>query len=222
MNTTGLAPHTGKIFEGISRLECIKPFVLVGGTALSIQLNTRQSEDLDFMRWKTGKDDNLDIGWPFIQKELSTVGEIESTDVMGFDQVRFVIEGVKVSFYAAPRRKIPSMQEITLMNNLRVADVKSIGIMKMEAMMRRSKFRDYYDIYSILRSGIDIMELIPAALEHSGHRLKTKGLMAMLTNGDLFRKDEQFTQLQPIYNITSKDIEEYIKSLLCKKCNQDS
>ena len=28
MNTTGLAPHTGKIFEGISRLECIKPFVV--------------------------------------------------------------------------------------------------------------------------------------------------------------------------------------------------
>ena len=222
MNTTGLAPHTGKIFEGISRLECIKPFVLVGGTALSMQLNTRQSEDLDFMRWKTGKDDNLDIGWPLIQKELSTVGVIESTDVMGFDQVRFVIEGVKVSFYAAPRRKIPSMQEITLMNNLRVADVKSIGIMKMEAMMRRSKFRDYYDIYSILKSGVDIMELIPAALEHSGHRLKTKGLMAMLTNGDLFRKDEQFAQLQPIYNITSKDIEEYIKSLLSKQCNQDS
>lgn len=216
MNTTGLAPHTGKIFEGISRLECIKPFVLVGGTALSMQLNTRQSEDLDFMRWKTGKDDNLDIGWPSIQKELSTVGVIESTDVMGFDQVRFVIEGVKVSFYAAPRRKIPSMQEITLMNNLRVADVKSIGIMKMEAMMRRSKFRDYYDIYSILKSGIDIMELIPAALEHSGHRLKTKGLMAMLTNGELFRKDEQFAQLQPVYNITSQDIEAYIKELLRK------
>ena len=216
MNTTGLAPHTGKIFEGISRLECIKPFVLVGGTALSMQLNTRQSEDLDFMCWKTGKDDNLDIGWPSIQKELSTVGVIESTDVMGFDQVRFVIEGVKVSFYAAPRRKIPSMQEITLMNNLRVADVKSIGIMKMEAMMRRSKFRDYYDIYSILKSGIDIMELIPAALEHSGHRLKTKGLMAMLTNGELFRKDEQFAQLQPVYNITSQDIEAYIKELLRK------
>ncbi len=52
-----LAPQTGKIIEAISRLECIKPFVLVGGTALSIQLNTRQSEDLDFMRWKEGKDE---------------------------------------------------------------------------------------------------------------------------------------------------------------------
>jgi hypothetical protein len=44
-----LAPQTGRIIEAISRLECIKPFVLVGGTALSIQLKTRQSEDLDFM-----------------------------------------------------------------------------------------------------------------------------------------------------------------------------
>ena len=44
MKNKGLAPHTGKIFEGISKLECIKPFVLVGGTALSLQLHTRQSE----------------------------------------------------------------------------------------------------------------------------------------------------------------------------------
>lgn len=48
----GLAPHTSQLFDAITRLECIKPFVLVGGTALSLQLGTRQSEDLDFMRWK--------------------------------------------------------------------------------------------------------------------------------------------------------------------------
>lgn len=80
--------------------------------------------------------------------------------------------------------------------------------------MRRSKFRDYYDIYSILKNGADIHKLIPMALEHSGFKLKTKGLMAMLSNSELFRKDEGFLQLQPIYNVTSKDIEEYIKGLL--------
>ncbi len=48
----GLAPHTGKIFDAISELECIKPYILVGGTALSLQIGTRQSEDLDFMRWR--------------------------------------------------------------------------------------------------------------------------------------------------------------------------
>ena len=53
-----------------------RPFVLVGGTALSIQLKTRQSEDLDFMRWQQGEDDTLDIGWPAIQRELSQIGEV--------------------------------------------------------------------------------------------------------------------------------------------------
>ncbi len=48
-----LAPHTGRVFEAISRLECIKPYTLVGGTALSLQIEKRQSEDLDFMKWLT-------------------------------------------------------------------------------------------------------------------------------------------------------------------------
>ena len=214
MNTQPLAPHTGKLIEAVSRLECIKPFVLVGGTALSIQLKTRQSEDLDFMRWQQGKDDTLDIGWPSIQRELQTIGNVEDVEVAGFDQVLFVVEGVKISFYAAPRKRIATMQEIPYLNNIRLADVESIGVMKMEAMMLRSKFRDYYDIYSILKNGADIHKLIPLALEHSGHKMKTKGLMAMLTNGDWFRKDEQFAQLQPVYDVSAREIEEYIKGLL--------
>ena len=48
-----LAPHTGRVFEAISRLECIKPYTLVGGTALSLQIEKRQSEDLNFMKWLT-------------------------------------------------------------------------------------------------------------------------------------------------------------------------
>ncbi len=214
MKTIGLAPHTGKIIEQISLLECVKPFVLVGGTALSIQLQTRQSEDLDFQRWKTGKDDNLDIGWNNIQSQLATIGEIQHVDVLGFDQVIFVINDVKVSFYAAPRKRIPTMQEMPYLNNIRLADVESIGIMKMEAMMRRSKFRDYYDIYSILKNGANVNRLIAGALQHSGHKLKTKSLMMMLTNGQLFRRDEQFEMLHPVYDVDATDIQEYIKALL--------
>lgn len=104
MKTPSLAPQTGRIIEAVSRLECIKPFVLVGGTALSIQLKTRQSEDLVFMRWKEGKNDTLDIRWPQLQKELETVGTIDDVQIAGFDQVLFIVEGVKVSFYAALRK----------------------------------------------------------------------------------------------------------------------
>lgn len=32
----GLAPHTRQVFEAVSQLECIKPYLLVGGTALSL------------------------------------------------------------------------------------------------------------------------------------------------------------------------------------------
>ena len=54
--------------------------------------------------------------------------------------------------------------------------------MKMEVMLRRSNFRDYYDIYSILKSGTSIHDLITLALTYSGHKLKSKNLLAILTN----------------------------------------
>ena len=210
----GLAPQTSELFDAVTCLDCIKPFVLVGGTALSLQLNARLSEDLDFMRWKQGSKDKLEVGWPAIKKELSTIGEIESEDIMGFDHVEFVVNGVKLSFYAAPRKQLSTMQPIVFRNNLRIADVRTIGALKMEVMLRRAKFRDYYDLFSILKSGVDINELIPLALEHSGHKLKQKNLLAMITNGEFFSKDSQFEALSPIYNVTSTDIQEFIKAKL--------
>lgn len=210
----GLAPHTSQLFDAITRLECIKPFVLVGGTALSLQLGTRLSEDLDFMRWKQGPKDKLEVGWPAIKRELETIGTVESENILGLDHVEFVVNGVKLSFYAAPRKAIASMSPIAYQNNLRIADVKTIGALKMEVLLRRAKFRDYYDLYSILKSGVDIAELIPMALEHSGHKLKQKSLLSMITNGEMFRKDIVFSHLHPVYDVTPTDIQEYIKAKL--------
>ena len=56
----GLAPHTRQVFEAVSKLDCIKPYLLVGGTALSLQIGTRQSEDLDFMKWRTYRDEKME------------------------------------------------------------------------------------------------------------------------------------------------------------------
>ena len=80
--------------------------------------------------------------------------------------------------------------------------------------MRRSNFRDYYDIYSILRTGVPIKEMITLALDYSGHRLKSKNLLAMLTNGSRFVRDAHFEQLSPLYQVTTEDIENYIKDCL--------
>ena len=212
-----LAPHTGKVFETISKLECIKPYTLVGGTALSLQIEKRQSEDLDFTKWITKKGEKHEVDWPAIKKELESVGEIKSYEIGSLEHVTFDFEGVKLSFYAAPRKAIPSMERISYLNNLYVADIASIGAMKMETMLRRSKFRDYYDIYSILKEGVDIQQMIDSALEHSDHKLRTRGLLAMLTNGSRFIKDKGFEELQAVYDVSANDIQEYIKQKLLEK-----
>ena len=206
----GLAPYTQAIFEAVSNLECIKPYLLVGGTALSLQIGTRQSEDLDFMKWRTSKTENMEVAWFQIEKELASVGEIQHKDILEIDHVEFLVSGVKLSFYACPKYS-PVNNPVNYLNNIRLADVRSIGAMKMEVMLRRSNFRDYYDIFSILKSGVSINDLISLALSYSGHKLKSKNLLAMLTNSNRFTRDVGFDQLQPVYSVTAQEIEEFIK-----------
>lgn len=209
----GLAKHTESIFEALSLLECIKPYVLVGGTALSIQLGTRESEDLDFMSWRKSRNEKREVDWPRIKKELESIGTVEKCDILDIDHVEFVVNGVKLSFYANPNYS-PLKEAVPCLNNIVLADKTSIGAMKMEVMLRRSKFRDYYDIYSLLEAGEDLNEMMNLALKYSGHRLKSKNLIAMLTRSERFTPDERFATLNPIYNITPKDIERRIISVL--------
>lgn len=205
----GLAPHTERIFESVSRLECVKPFILVGGTALSLQLGTRKSEDLDFMSWRTSRNEKREIDWPAIKKELETIGNIDSLEILDLDHVVFIVDKVKISFYASPNYP-PSRNWIQFLNNIRLADLTSIGAMKMEVMLRRSKFRDYYDIYSLLEAGTDFNDMMRLALKYSGHKLKSKNLIAMLTRSDRFMPDADFTALDPVYDVTPAEIERRI------------
>lgn len=205
----GLSQHTASIFEAISRLDCIKPYVLVGGTALSLQLGTRESEDLDFMSWRKSRTEKREVDWPGIKKGLETIGKIEKIDLLDIDHVEFYVNGVKISFYANPNYS-PLKEPVPYLNNIVLADKTSIGAMKMEVMLRRSKFRDYYDIYSLLEAGENLYEMIDIALRSSGHRLKSKNLLAMLTRSDRFVPDSNFQLLNPSYSVTPADIERRI------------
>ena len=209
----GLAEHTSRVIEAISKLECIKPYVLVGGTALSIQLKTRESEDLDFMSWRMSKNERREVDWPRIKKELDAIGNVEKCDILDIDHVEFIVNGVKLSFYANPNYS-PLREKIPFLNNIFLADKTSIGAMKMEVMLRRSKFRDYYDIYSLLKSGESLREMMDLALKYSRHRLKSKNLIAMLTRSDRFVPDSNFKSLHPVYDTTPMEIEKTIISML--------
>ena len=212
---TALAPHTSELFDKIVSLECIKPYTLVGGTALALQIHTRLSEDLYFQSWKSHKSQKQEVDWVHIEKQLATIGMIQSRELWDFDHVEFVVSGVKISFYACPKMS-PFPDPVLVKDNLKMATIKSIAAMKLELMLRRNNFRDYYDIYSIFKQAVNFKEIVDLALLYSGHLLSTKNLLAMLSDSSRFNIDNKFELLQPIYKVSPKDIELFLKECIKK------
>lgn len=214
----GLTESSNRIFDAISKLNCIKGYTLIGGTALSTQIGKRLSEDFDFCKWATNlKTDKPTVDWPGIERELKTVGTIDSRDIFGFDQVNFVVSGIKISFLTKQENLSPVKHTVPIQNNITAADLDSLGIMKVEVMLRRSEWRDYYDIYSLLKEGKSLKVMISGANIYSNHRLKSRDALNFLSNGNNYKKEKTFHLLKPVYNIESKDIEELIKSIIKKE-----
>ncbi len=211
----GLAAHTDAIFDKVTTLKCIEPYWLVGGTALSLQIHNRLSEDLDFMCWRTHKKQKLEVDWVSIEKEFSSIGTLSSKDIWDFNHIEFILDGVKISFYISDKYS-PINNTIDLKNKLKMADIESIAAMKMEVMLRRSNFRDYYDIYSILKKGVDFIRVLELSLSYSGHALSTKNLLAILTDSSRFKIDSGFLQLEPVYSVTPQQIELYLRDCIKK------
>ena len=212
----GLTTKIDAIIDQVAQLNCIKSYILCGGTALAMQIGHRKSEDLDFMMWRKSKTEKPEINWPSIEKELiEKIGKIENFNMLGFDQVEFVVKGVKFSFFVSDNYS-PISSPVDYRGNLRLADVESILAMKLEVMLRRQKFRDYYDIYCILREGYSIQKGIDKALKLSRHHLSQKNLLSILLSGE-FVKDNHFETLEPKYNITNVQIRDYLQQKL-KEC----
>lgn len=209
----GLTTNIENIIEQVAQLECIKPYILCGGTALAMQIGHRKSEDLDFMMWRISKTEKPEVNWNLIEKELKEkIGEIENFNMLGFDQVEFVVKGVKFSFFVSDNLS-PVTKPIDYLGNIRLADIESIMAMKMEVMLRRMKFRDYYDIYCMLQEGYSIHDGMEKALNLSRHRLSSKNIVAMLLGGQ-FIPDNNFATLEPKYDVTKEQIREYVMQKL--------
>lgn len=203
-----LVEKTKNVIESISKMESIKPYILVGGTALSLQIENRLSEDLDFMRWQSHRKEKMDIDIKQISAELKANHQLQKTDILESNHIEFYIdEGVKLSFYA-PERPAPLIKTIPYMNKLYLADIDTIAALKLETMQRRSLFRDYYDLYCILKDKDDneIVAIIDNALRYSGHAMRSKNLLGKLCNYERFDNDNELKSLAPKFNITAKQI----------------
>ena len=181
----------------------------MGGTALALQLHHRHSEDLDFCRWHKTKNERLTIDWQNIQQQLSTIGNtkiilLEST------QCDYLVEGVRVTFLADNKFKQPEgLEKIHSVNNIYLADIESIAVMKMEVITHRNVFRDYYDMYSILKSGVSLSIIFAKTGKYTFHNLRTRDMLSLLLNAQKPSLDVNFTALSPIYNISFEEIKQF-------------
>jgi predicted nucleotidyltransferase component of viral defense system len=199
-------------------LDCIKDYTLIGGTAISLQIGKRLSEDLDFCKWSTTfKKDKPTVDWPQIKKEFATIGKIDNLDILDFDQVNFIVDNVKILFLTKQENLSPVKTPVQILNNIKAADLYSLGSMKVELVLHRTNFRDYYDIYSLLKEGLSLKTIVEGAAIYSNHTLKTRDALSFLSNGSNYKKGRDFDLLNPVYDITNKAIEDLIKSIIKKE-----
>ena len=130
--------------ELIRRLQALPMFAetrLVGGTALALQLGHRVSVDLDvFGKWDYAAD---------LQLELSEVGHAEKESGTPNGRMAFFyVDGVKVDCvaYDMYRWLEPPVEE----EGVRLAGVKDIAAMKINAITNRGTRKDFVDMARLL------------------------------------------------------------------------
>ena len=131
--------------EQVNLLPLIKlfsqDFGLVGGTAIALYIGHRRSIDFDLFTGK--KFDNLKI-----RKKILKVKKIERVLRDENDQYAVVIDGVRFTFFSYPFK-------INFSKNfkdiIKLPNLLTLAAMKAYALGRRVKWKDYVDLYFVMK-----------------------------------------------------------------------
>jgi hypothetical protein len=181
--------------EGFSKIDYIRNWTLVGGTALSIHLHHRLSEDLDFFIEKS----TLDQENSHIEKMINDLEKQGYNCVRthsNSENISFEIEGVKVTFFASGLKELKS--NFSSYMNIEVASIETIIAMKMEAIISyRTKTRDFYDIYAISENkGINIFTMLDIYNKYSNKKGKEELIYSRFAKKPLDSDDEGLSTMK--------------------------
>lgn len=206
----GLKPETIPVFETVSQLDFVKGLYLCGGTAQSLQMAHRKSEDLDFELLGTRKD-RPQLDFSSISNAVSEIYPDCRKEFLGRNQLQIFVNGnVKLSFFR-PENAVPVLGRGFVYNNITTPTLQELLGMKLFTISVRSAFRDYYDIYALLKAGYDLEQGVAYAGRFSRHTVHSKTLYSILLNDHYFNKPDNFSLLDPIYDVSSNDIAEFVK-----------
>ena len=201
-----LRPDTQALWDILQAEKALGGFVLIGGTALSLHLNHRISEDLDFafdgpklprVRIE-GLKRRLDAkGWHFTPNDpITALQEFEDTglDLLDYQQNHVVGGRVKLTF-VAPDREVRVQLRAAAPDHARVASLEEIFRLKCIACANRSKTRDWLDLYLLLRGGHFQPIDMRAPFEAAGAIQKFDIAMQRLCSGKPEAGDEGYESL---------------------------
>jgi len=127
-------------------------FGLVGGTALALQIGHRQSIDFDLFT-------NNPIDHTSIRNTITKHQEIEKTIIDSKHELTIILNTVKITFYQYP---FDIQYPINFNKHIMMPDILTLSAMKAYALGRRSKWKDYADIYYVLKQ-YKIQQIIDTA-----------------------------------------------------------
>ncbi len=156
-----------------------KDYILGGGTALALQLAHRESYDFDFFS-------SQPIPTNFLEK-LANAVSINNISVDSADELTFFTkDDIKITFLYYPFSHLFPLE--ILKNGLKMFGIKDIAIKKAYTIGRRGEYRDYFDLYIILKNNyINLSELIQTAKRIYGSVFDEKIFLTQLVYFDDLR-----------------------------------
>ena len=132
-----------------------REYVLVGGTAIALQMGHRRSVDFDMFKYSAlNHKRNLDkiVGSGFKANVTRRVSE----------QMNLIVNGVKITFFQYP---FQIYADVKLADAFRMPSLMTLAAMKAYALGRRSKWKDYVDLHLLLTSRFSVEEISAKASE---------------------------------------------------------
>ena len=157
-----------------------KEFYLVGGTAIALYLGHRRSIDFDLFKFnllkhKTIIDTISGFEYPYIVTRRVT------------EQLNVTVHDVKFTFFQYPFEINASEK---LEDILRLPTLIDLSAMKAYALGRRSKWKDYVDLYFLLKDHFTVSQISDRAVDIFGQLFSEKLFRAQIS----YVKDIDFSE----------------------------
>ena len=176
-----------------------KEFYMVGGTAIALHIGHRLSVDFDLFKNGIIKQKNI------IDK-FKKKGEILLVTLNREGQLNLVCRDVKFTFFNF-EYDVP--HNIIIEKSITIPVLLDLAAMKAFAMSRRSKWKDYVDLYFIIKEHYNITEISTRAQELFGELFSEKLFRGQLNYFEGISFDEP-VEFMPGFEIPEKEVKDFL------------